>query len=147
MNDFKVREAQRSDVRQIAELEVRCFSNPWSEASFASRFDLDPVFSVLTDGEEIIGFAIVDTLVQDQAELFNIAVSPEYRGRGLSKLLMDDVIEKAKERGATRMLLEVRVGNAAAVALYKKYGFVENGLRRGYYSAPKEDALLMELLF
>ena len=68
------------------------------------------------------------------------------RGRGLSKLLMDALIGEAQARQVEILRLEVRLSNAPARALYEQYGFTNTGVRKGYYSMPKEDALLMELV-
>ncbi len=141
--DISVRAATREDIQRIAEIEKRCFSTPWSEQAFSSQIDVESVFACLTVDGEIAGYAIIDTQILPESELYNIAVAPEYRGKGFSKLLMDYVLEKARVRGAETVLLEVRASNAAAIGLYEKYGFSQIGMRKGYYSFPKEDAVLM----
>ena len=141
--DISIKDARPEDIPKIAEIERLCFSTPWSEEAFASQLTSNPVFKVLTVDGEIAGYAVIDTQILPESELFNIAVSPEYRGKGLSKLLMDSALADARKRGAETVLLEVRASNAAAIGLYEKYGFVQNGVRKGYYSCPKEDAILM----
>ena len=141
--DISVRDVLDTDLPMIAELEKRCFSTPWSENAFASQIAAESVFKVLTADGEIAGYAIIDTQILPESELFNIAVAPEHRGKGLSRLLMDAALADAQKRGAETVLLEVRASNAAAIGLYEKYGFVRNGVRKGYYSHPKEDAVLM----
>ena len=141
--DISIKDARPEDIPKIAEIERLCFTTPWSEEAFASQLTSNPVFKVLTVDGEIAGYAVIDTQILPESELFNIAVSPEYRGKGLSKLLMDSALEDARKRGAETVLLEVRASNAAAIGLYEKYGFVQNGVRKGYYSCPKEDAILM----
>lgn len=141
--DISVRDAAREDIERIAEIEKQCFSTPWSEQAFSSQIDVESVFACLAVDGEIAGYAIIDTQILPESELFNIAVAPEYRGKGFSKLLMEYVLDKAKAKGAETVLLEVRVSNNAAIGLYEKYGFVKNGTRKGYYSHPKEDAVLM----
>ena len=138
-----VRDALVSDLAKIAEIESRSFSTPWSENAFASQLASNSVFKVLIADGEIVGYAVIDTQVLPESELFNIAVDPEHRGKGFSKLLMDAALSDVIKRGAETVLLEVRASNAAAIGLYEKYGFVRNGLRKGYYSHPKEDAVLM----
>ena len=140
---ISVRDAEPKDLSAIAELEKRCFSTPWSENAFASQLKADSVFKLLTVDGEIAGYAVIDTQILPESELFNIAVAPEFRGQGLSKLIMDSALEDAQKRGAETVFLEVRASNAAAIGLYEKYGFVQNGVRKGYYSCPKEDAVLM----
>ena len=141
--DILVRDALREDVPRIAQIEKSCFSTPWSEQAFYSQIEVDSVFAVLTVEGETVGYAIIDTQILPESELFNIVVLPEYRGKGFSKILLEHVLEKARQRGAETVLLEVRASNAAAIGLYKKYGFTQNGIRKGYYSHPKEDAVLM----
>ena len=141
--DISIKDAHPEDIPKIAEIERLCFTTPWSEEAFASQLTSNPVFKVLTVDGEIAGYAVIDTQILPESELFNIAVSPEYRGKGLSKLLMDSALADARKLGAETVLLEVRASNAAAIGLYEKYGFVQNGVRKGYYSCPKEDAILM----
>lgn len=141
--DISVRDVLESDLPRIAEIEKRCFSTPWSENAFASQITANSVFKILTVDGEIAGYAVIDMQILPESELFNIAVAPEYRGKGFSKLLMDASLSDAEKRGAETVLLEVRASNAAAIGLYEKYGFKQNGVRKGYYSQPKEDAVLM----
>lgn len=90
----------------------------------------------------ILGFAGI-WFMADEAHLANIAVREAYRQQGVGELLLISIIKLAIERGARFITLEVRSTNKAAQALYKKYGFVEAGTRRGYYTDNREDAVLM----
>ena len=83
--------------------------------------------------------------VLDEAEIYNVAVREDSRGRDIGKLLLTKLIEKGKIDNRKRFLLEVRQGNKAAISLYKKLGFKEDGIRPNFYDEPKEDALLMSL--
>ena len=91
----------------------------------------------------VLGFAGIMVIV-DEAELLNIAVSSDYRRHGIGQMLIDCMINKAKQHKAERILLEVRKSNASARHLYEKNGFVFMAERKGYYSNPKEDAVVME---
>ena len=82
---------------------------------------------------------------QEKGELMRIAVLPEYRGHGYSRMLMDRMVRSAHENEAPDLTLEVRAGNEPAIGLYKSYGFVEEAVRKGYYHNPTEDALIMWL--
>jgi ribosomal-protein-alanine N-acetyltransferase len=93
-------------------------------------------------GDRLIGFAGM-WILYDEAHITTIGVSPEYRGRGLGELLLIDVFEQAVARNAEWVTLEVRVSNASAQALYEKYGFTRQGVRRRYYSDNGEDAYIM----
>ena len=141
-----VRLATENDIADIAAIEQRCFSEPWSENAFRSCLnDTTDLFVLEADGT-ICGYAVFDRTLGDEAELHNIAVAPEMRGLGLSKLLMDALTESAKLHGITRIMLEVRASTEPAIALYSKYGFEKVGLRPGYYRHPTENAILMDLI-
>jgi [ribosomal protein S18]-alanine N-acetyltransferase len=90
----------------------------------------------------IIGFAGMWILL-DEAHVTTIGVAPDYRGRGLGEMLLLELIEEAMRRGAEWVTLEVRVSNDSAQALYAKYGFTRQGVRRRYYSDNGEDAYIM----
>src|SRR5690606_20918578 len=92
--------------------------------------------------DQIVGFAGMWVLY-DEAHVTTIGVSPQHRGRGLGELLLIDLFEKAIQRNAEWVTLEVRVSNAPAQALYHKYGFTRQGIRRRYYSDNGEDAYIM----
>jgi ribosomal-protein-alanine N-acetyltransferase len=94
------------------------------------------------DRQYIVGFSGI-WMMSDEAHVTNIAVSEEYRGRGLGELLLIATIDLARELKATSMTLEVRASNTVAQNLYSKYGFSRVGVRRGYYLDNREDAVLM----
>jgi [ribosomal protein S18]-alanine N-acetyltransferase len=98
--------------------------------------------SDMTAPAPIIGFAGMWILL-DEAHVTTIGVSPDYRGRGLGELLLLELFEEAMRRGAEWVTLEVRVSNDPAQALYSKYGFTRQGIRRRYYSDNGEDAYIM----
>ncbi|MBR2459643.1 MAG: ribosomal protein S18-alanine N-acetyltransferase [Clostridia bacterium] len=142
----RVRSAVIADVDKIAELEKRSFSDPWTDSMISSCFnDSMDVFVLEWEGK-VCGFAVFDRTLGDEAEIHNIAIDPELRGKGLSGSLMDAILASAEKHGINRIMLEVRISNAPAIGLYTKYGFKKVGLRAGYYRNPTEDALLMDLL-
>lgn len=91
----------------------------------------------------VVGFAGIMVII-DEAELLNIAVSSEYRENGIGQMLIDHMLAEAKKHSAGRILLEVRKSNNPARHLYEKNGFTAFAERKGYYSNPKEDAVIME---
>lgn len=106
------------------------------------------VFGLVVD-EAVVGYAVVDRQ-SFEAELQAVLVDTRWRGRGLARRLLAEVVEQARAWGSERLLLEVRVGNASAIALYRGAGFENDGMRRGYYpprqvGAVREDARLMSL--
>jgi ribosomal-protein-alanine N-acetyltransferase len=141
---MELRPLSEKDAPALFALESVCFSCPWSENSFigALRSPFTHGFG-LFEGERLLGYAFLFALFEE-GEVMNIAVAKEERGKGLSRILMDALLEKARTEKVEILRLEVRASNLAAKSLYESYGFQYTGLRKGYYSAPREDALLME---
>ena len=83
----------------------------------------------------------------DEWEITNVAVDPDFRRQGMGEALMRALADKAAQAGVARISLEVRVSNGAAIGLYRKLGFVDCGVRKNFYSAPREDGVIMEKLF
>lgn len=143
---FHVRTANLFDRTGLMQVERACFPEPISERSMNS-FLSDPenricFVAVGTDADDgVIGY-LAAQFVEDEAEILNIAVLPEYRERGIGGRLLDRV-ERFCGQNAIRILhLEVRRNNERAISLYEKHGFERVGLRKGYYDAGKADALL-----
>lgn len=145
MTQCFIREARESDLDDIAEIEKGSFADPWTKETICRFLCVDTEFIVLVVDGDIVGYGIMNFSVQDTAELFSIAVKPCMRGRRFSSLMMEHLISRSRERGAERVILEVRESNLAAVGLYEKYGFKAVGRRKRYYSHPVEDAVLMDL--
>lgn len=101
------------------------------------------VLLVAESGREIAGF-VMARQVLDESEILNIAVKRSHRRCGVGSALLLAALEDAEGHGGTRVFLEVRESNAAAIALYRKHNFRQTGRRRGYYRNPDEDALLFE---
>lgn len=144
MTEFTLRAATEANIDAVLKIEERSFSDPWTRRMLLSELCEGIVFTLLLDGETVIGYSILDCRVFGEAELHNIAISPDYRGRGLSGLLMDKMISDAAEKQTEVIFLEVREKNAAARGLYKKYGFTELTIRKNYYKNPTEDAIIMQ---
>ncbi|MBR3242234.1 MAG: ribosomal protein S18-alanine N-acetyltransferase [Lachnospiraceae bacterium] len=130
------------DIEKVSQMEREFFSTPWSEASIAHYMEAgNTIFVVARHGEETIGYAAV-MCVLDEGNLVSIGVHDDYRQMGIASELLDIVYDMAHDRGVTSINLEVRTSNEAAIALYEKHGFVQNGRRKDFYRDPKEDALL-----
>lgn len=142
MEPVTVRRACAADIPALCRLEIECFSQPWSEKSFGDFFALDYTIAYVAESDgRIIGYAGMYLSFGD-GEITNIAVTREYRRRGAATALLDALKGTA---GVERLLLEVRESNSAARTLYRRFGFAEDGIRRGFYSDPREDAVLMSL--
>jgi [ribosomal protein S18]-alanine N-acetyltransferase len=136
-----------SDLRAIEAIERRSYPTPWSRSMFAGElakpssvclgaFDLDG-----EDGK-LIGYLIVSRYV-DAWHVMNIAVDPDHRGRGIATMLLERLFELTADDLRRGFTLEVRVSNATAIGLYERLGFQARGIRRGYYTDNREDALIM----
>lgn len=135
---------QPSHTAQIAALERRCFSDPWPEAIIAHELENDlSLWLCAVDGETVAGY-IGSQTVLGEADMMNVAVSPDYRRQGIGRALVL-ALEKAlqTQMQAAILTLEVRDSNAPAIALYAALGFVQVGLRKNYYQHPKEDARIL----
>ena len=140
-----IRPARRDDVDDVAAIERRAFSDPWSANSFRALFGNPLVhFAVAEDSitGRILGY-VVTWFVVDEGEIANLAVSQEMRRGGIGARLLDHALEVARERRCQVVFLEVRESNAAARALYASRGFEVAGRRSKYYRKPVEDALVL----
>lgn len=137
-----------SDVDQVVAIERLSFPLPWSKESFIREIcEIDNSrLLVVTEDEkataDLMGYACWWEVV-DECHITNFAVSPAYRRRGVADFLLENILEDAKARGLLRATLEVRLGNAAAIALYEKWGFTAAAMRPRYYPDNREDALVM----
>jgi ribosomal-protein-alanine N-acetyltransferase len=130
----------------MAAIERRCFSDPWPLDGFREVFEMPgTVALVMTAQDEPIAYFLAREIL-GTSELLNLAVVPEYRGRGLGGGLLDAGLAAVRARGGSEVFLEVRASNAVAQALYATRGFRTEGRRRGYYRRPDEDALVLRLL-
>ncbi|KSU57591.1 ribosomal-protein-alanine acetyltransferase [[Bacillus] enclensis] len=144
VQDMEIRFMTVDDLDAVMEIEHRSFSIPWTREAFYNEIEQNHLstYLVVEDGECIAGYCGV-WLVVDEAHITNVAVLPDYRGKGLGEALMKRIMEIAKQVGARVMTLEVRVSNEAAKGLYRKMGFQDGGIRKRYYSDNQEDALVM----
>jgi [ribosomal protein S18]-alanine N-acetyltransferase len=117
---------------------------PWTAADYEifDRFGLSGW--VVERDARVLGFIFARQVV-DELEILNLAVHPDSRRRGVGSLLLGETRKWAMQRGATKVYLEVRASNAAAVRFYERHGFKASGRRTHYYTAPVEDALLLAL--
>lgn len=131
----------------VAAVEKACFSHPWSEATVLSeiRNPLNDFFGAFIEGE-FAGY-IGGQTVCEETSIFNIAVLPSFRRKGIAKALIENFIAAVRQKGSEQIFLEVRTSNLAAISLYEKNGFVFYGIRKDYYDDPKENAILMRLAF
>ena len=138
---IQLRAMERGDIERLAEIEKLCFKKPWSRDSFERELKNAIAYYVIALEDGVIaGYAGI-WMIFEEGSINNIAVIPEARRRGIGKMLLENVMDKARREGVTEFMLEVRPSNEAARALYAQYGFCEYGKRKKYYG--DEDAILM----
>ena len=138
-----IRRMNEMDIDGVLVVEQEAFTTPWSRDGFVNEMKNElSQYLVLVHEGKIIGYAGMWIIV-DEAHVTNVAILGEYRGQKLGEKLMTALIDRAKERGAVSMTLEVRESNLVAKGLYAKFGFVSRGVRRKYYTDTQEDALVM----
>ena len=147
MTTIELRRLALDDLEDIDAIEHRSYPTPWSRSMFAGEL-AKPTSICLgafeADDEEaaLIGYLVVSRYV-DAWHVMNIAVDPPQRGRGVGTMLLEHLFELTVDDARRGYTLEVRVSNASAIALYERLGFTSRGLRRGYYTDNREDALIM----
>ncbi len=141
-----IRPIAESDLEAMARLEADLQTFPWTALQFIQSYSEGHRGMVAMVQEELVGFAVTQ-LVLDELSLLTLGVRRDWQRRGIARQLVETVTEQAREEGAAVLILEVRKSNAPARSLYRRLGFVETGLRKGYYRAEegREDAVLMAL--
>jgi ribosomal-protein-alanine N-acetyltransferase len=142
---IELRNLRLRDLAAIERIERRSYPTPWSRSMFAG--ELTKSSSVClgaydTETDELVGYLIISRYV-DAWHVMNIAVAPGHRGRGIATSLLERLFELTAGDGRRGYTLEVRVSNNSAIRLYEKLGFKARGIRRGYYTDNREDALIM----
>lgn len=131
------------DIEQVAKLERECFSTPWSEEALKKETDnANSIFCVCEIENRIVGYAGM-YLTPPEGSITNVAVTEKYRGRGIAGGILEFMFGKANLEGITEFTLEVRISNHSAINLYKRHGFLCEGIRKNFYAAPQEDAYIM----
>lgn len=141
---MKIVRMREEHLSAVAELERLCFCEPWSENALKLLLT-DNAFGVVCveEGRVVAYGGAVKAL--DEAQITNIAVHPEQRRRGYGRGLLRGLIEEGMRQGCAEFSLEVRASNHGAITLYQQEGFVSAGIRKSFYRAPVEDAVVMLL--
>ncbi len=142
---FTIRAMAVQDLPQVLKIERQCFSTPWSEEMFLQEINSpDSLLFVAEYQGRVVGYIGTRVLGGGYSEIRVLAVEPNHRRKGIATRLLEKALRALYYRGAKKVYLEVRRSNTPALALYRKAGFQQNGLRRNYYLHPVEDAILME---
>jgi ribosomal-protein-alanine N-acetyltransferase len=139
-----MRSMTQADVDAVMDIEQSVQTYPWTRGNFIDALDCGYVCRVDEQGGEICSYAMLRPVL-DEAELLNIGVAAGHQRKGLGRSMLREMLDVARERNMRRVFLEVRSSNTAALALYRNTGFVEIGVRRGYYqnASGNEDAITM----
>ncbi|MEI7984367.1 MAG: ribosomal protein S18-alanine N-acetyltransferase [Armatimonadota bacterium] len=136
---------QKDHIPKILEIEQVTHSAPWSQRSFENELEHKyGIFLVGLIQGEVSAYGGVWILV-DEAHVTNVVVKSDFRGQGIGRKLMIELLTQARSKGAVCATLEVRATNAAAIHLYEELGFVQSTTRKQYYPDNKEDAVVMML--
>ncbi len=142
--DLLIRGIVEDDIDEIVEIEKECFPTPWSRDAFLTEIRENKLAKYLVveiDGE-VAGYGGM-WLILNEGHITNIAVREKYRGLGIGNRILEGLIYYCASKNIQNMTLEVRKSNIVAQNLYKKYKFVEYGVRPRYYADNNEDALIM----
>jgi ribosomal-protein-alanine N-acetyltransferase len=145
MAERLIRDLAEDDLPQLMELERACFPTPWTENMFRCQLALGEISANLACIEEgeLAGY-IIAWFGYEEVHILSIGVIPGRRGAGIADALLDEALRISSLAGCEKAILEVRSGNSRAQAFYRRHGFRQVGLRKGYYSENNEDALVLE---
>lgn len=141
---IELRRLAVSDLDAVERIERASYPAPWSRAMFAGELAKPGsiCLGAFDDEGELVAFLVVSRYV-DAWHVMNVAVAPERRRAGIAARLLEELFELTADDGTRGYTLEVRVSNLAAIRLYERLGFAGKGVRRGYYTDNREDALIM----
>jgi ribosomal-protein-alanine N-acetyltransferase len=140
---IEIRRLTLAELPEIEAIEQRAYHTPWSRSMFASELAKGTSISLgAFEGDRLVGY-IVNSRYVDAWHVMNVAVDPDFQRRGIASRLLERLFELTVDDDGRGYTLEVRVSNKEAINLYEKLGFERHGIRRGYYTDNREDALIM----
>lgn len=144
-DEVEIGQMRETDLDEVIGIENRSFVAPWSKRLFLETLSFPLSYNLVIRKKvdnKVAGYAHF-YVIGDEVQVLNIAVAPEARREGLAMRLLRHAIEELRGRGAREFFLEVREGNAEAIRLYGRLGFMKVGRRKKYYRETNEDALVM----
>ena len=141
---ISLRRLELGDLDEIERIERASYPTPWSRAMFASELAKPSSVSLgaVDDAGALVGYLVLSRYV-DAWHVMNVAVAPERRREGIASALLRQLLDQTRGDAKRGYTLEVRVSNVGAISLYERFGFRPKGVRRGYYTDNREDALIM----
>jgi ribosomal-protein-alanine N-acetyltransferase len=140
----RLRRLELTDLDAIERIERVSYPTPWSRSMFATELAKPSSLSLgaVDDQDELVGYLVLSRYV-DAWHVMNLAVAPDWRRRGVASALLTRLLADTRDDEQRGYTLEVRVSNVGAISLYERFGFRPRGVRRGYYTDNREDALIM----
>jgi ribosomal-protein-alanine N-acetyltransferase len=141
------RPLQETDMAQVLDIEKQAYSHPWTRGNFTDALRSAYPAQMLCAGPNVLGYLVAMKGV-DEVHLLNLTVAPDFQRQGWARLMMEGLVLWSRGQGARQLWLEVRVSNERALEVYRRFGFVQMGVRKQYYPlAPnrREDAVVMSL--
>lgn len=143
MSEIIVRRMLPEDLEEVCRIEKDNFTLPWSEKSFLESMErTDTVFLTALSGNEVVGY-LGCYCIAGEGEITNVAVHGNYRRKGIGGMLLEKLYKEGEKLACREYFLEVRESNEAAISLYARQGFVEEGIRKNFYERPVENAIIM----
>jgi [ribosomal protein S18]-alanine N-acetyltransferase len=141
---LRLRRLELGDLDAIERIERVSYPTPWSRSMFATELAKPSSLSLgaIDETEALVGYLVLSRYV-DAWHVMNVAVAPEWRRKGVASALLRRLLDETEDDVPRGYTLEVRVSNVGAIALYERFGFKAKGVRRGYYTDNREDALIM----
>jgi len=141
---MRLRRLELGDLDAIEQIERVSYPTPWSRSMFATELAKPSSLSLgaVDETDILVGYLVLSRYV-DAWHVMNVAVAPEWRRRGVATALLRRLLDDTRHDAQRGYTLEVRVSNVGAIALYERFGFKPKGVRRGYYTDNREDALIM----
>ncbi len=141
---IRLRRLELGDLDAIEQIEQVSYPTPWSRSMFTTELAKPSSlsFGALDEEETLVGYLVLSRYV-DAWHVMNVAVAPAWRRRGVATALLRRLLDETRHDAQRGYTLEVRVSNVSAISLYERFGFRPKGVRRGYYTDNREDALIM----
>ena len=147
MCNYEIAPLLKEDIYAVSQLESAVFSVPFTEKALNELFtNTSWHFLAAKEENTLLGYISLYTIL-DEAEIANVCVYPEFRGKGIGKALVSEAMDFCRKNGAVKLMLEVRKSNTVAISLYESLGFIPVGVSKNHYKLPTEDAILMNLEF
>ncbi|MGN1051616.1 MAG: ribosomal protein S18-alanine N-acetyltransferase [Acutalibacteraceae bacterium] len=142
-----IKRATIDNVSDISNIEINCFSTPWSKENIYNELNRKGTVAFLAWEKDVATGYVLMNIIANEGYMCNIAVLYKYRNKGVGKALLESIIDVAVNENLAFVTLEVRKSNKIAIKMYEKAGFIFVGERKDYYHNPKESAVLMTKFF